>query len=193
MHWLTILFIGIASNLDNLGVGVSLGMRTMKIPQLSNFIIALISMAATYITLSLGKYVAHQIPYFYANLIGGLLITFIGIWTFWTSTKNNTHSMSDILQNPDRVDVDQNSFISWKESIPLGLALSLNALTNGFGAGISGISTTWTTISVGLFSFITVDLGIRAGYKISQTWIGKYANQISGLLLIVIGIYEIFI
>jgi putative sporulation protein YtaF len=193
MHWLTILFIGIASNLDNLGVGVSLGMRTMRISQLANLIIAVISMLATYLTLSAGQFVAHQIPSFYANLIGGLLITAIGIWTIWTSARKDSPSSSGILQNPDRADIDQNALISWKESIPLGLALSLNALTNGFGAGISGISPVWTTISVGIFSFITVDLGLRAGYKISQTWIGKYANQISGILLIAIGVYEIFV
>lgn len=38
MHWLSIIIIGLASNLDNLGIGVSFGARSTRITPFSNLI-----------------------------------------------------------------------------------------------------------------------------------------------------------
>ncbi|MEK5438222.1 MULTISPECIES: hypothetical protein [Paenibacillus] len=46
MHWLSIIIIGLASNLDNLGIGVSFGARSTRITPFSNLIIAVLSILA---------------------------------------------------------------------------------------------------------------------------------------------------
>lgn len=191
MHWLSVLLIGIASNLDNLGISVTLGMRATHIPFSSNLIIAVLSMLATYLSLAMGSFVSGFVSPAVANFTGGLLIISLGAWTIWSSFQ--TPSDGSIFQDPSTADRDRNHVISWKESITLGLALALNSLAGGFGAGISGVPALWTTLSVGLFSLLTVDLGARAGTKIAATWLGRHADFVSGLLLIAIGFYEIVI
>jgi putative sporulation protein YtaF len=202
MHWLSIIIIGIASNLDNLGIGISFGMRSTKIPLFSNFIIACISMIGTYLSIILGSFLTNYVPLDIANFLGGFIIIAIGIWTIGSSRKKKDHqqettvnppSLSEVLNNPSRADLDDNHYISYKESVFLGLALALNSIATGIGAGISGLSPFVTTLSVGLFSFITVGVGVSAGLKISHTWICKYADVIAGALLMGIGFYEILI
>lgn len=83
--------------------------------------------------------------------------------------------------------------LKWQESIWLGVALAINCIATGFGAGISGVNATFTAISVGAFSFITVAAGMKIGNRMSKTWLGKHSDLIGGLLLVGIGLYEILI
>ncbi|WP_027417906.1 manganese efflux pump [Aneurinibacillus terranovensis] len=200
MHWITVLFIGIAANLDNLGIGVSFGIRSTRIPLLSNFLIAFISMLGSYILLVIGHLISASVSLSGANLIGGFIIIAVGGWSIWSSRSvsfsangSNTDKISTVFQDPTTADADSNKVISWKESIPLGLALALNGMTSGFGAGISGVSPLWTTLSIGIFSLLSVELGVRLGYKIGHSWLGRYSNFMAGMLLVVIGFYEIFV
>ncbi|HJV46843.1 MAG TPA: sporulation membrane protein YtaF [Bacillota bacterium] len=202
MHWLSILILGIASNLDNLGIGISFGIRSTKIPFFSNLIIAFISMVGTYLSMVLGSLLSQYVPHDVANFLGGFLIISIGIWTIASSlTKKNkevlknldTPSVSEVLKDPSKADLDGNHYISMKESLWLGLALALNSIGTGIGAGASELSTFWTTAAVGVFSLLTIGIGVGAGLRISKSWICRYSDFLAGILLIGIGLYEIFI
>jgi putative Mn2+ efflux pump MntP len=61
MHWISILFIALASNLDNLGIGISFGIRSIKISTVSNGIIAGITMAGTYLSMTIGELISRYI------------------------------------------------------------------------------------------------------------------------------------
>lgn len=202
MHWLSILLIGLAANLDNLGIGIAYGVRSTKIPFLSNLIIAIIGMLITYLSVSLGSWIGTHISRDIANLSGGILVILIGAWTIWTDIKKSffdfqkhkrSNQLQQILENPEKADTDKNQVISLKESVLLGSALSLNCLGMGFGGGITGIPPLWSGLSVGLISFMTIKIGICMGLKISNSWINKYSNILAGLLLVGIGLYEIII
>ena len=47
MHWITRILIGLAANLDNLGIGLAYGVKDTKIPLASNITIAVVSMIMT--------------------------------------------------------------------------------------------------------------------------------------------------
>ncbi|BBH22792.1 putative membrane protein YtaF [Paenibacillus baekrokdamisoli] len=206
MHWLSIIGIGLAANLDNLGIGMSFGTRSTRIPVLSNVIIAILSMIAAYLSLVSGQAIAAVIPVKTANMCGGILVVLIGLWSIYSDRRqqnlangdasrdlNEGEGPSALIRHPEKADKDGNNMISWRESLALGFALSINCLASGFGAGVTQLSPLATTLSIGLFSFLTIALGARIGFKLAQTWFGKYANTIGGMLLIAIGIYEIFV
>lgn len=77
MHWVTILLIGLAANIDNLAISVSYGLRSTRIPFTSNLLIALISMICAYISIATGDLISNFISLKTANVIGGLLIFFL--------------------------------------------------------------------------------------------------------------------
>ncbi|RKP47911.1 sporulation membrane protein YtaF [Cohnella endophytica] len=191
MHWISIVIIGIAANIDNLGIGVTFGARSTRVPFFSNLFIALFSMAATYLAMTAGSYFSHLFSAFWGNLIGGLVIVFLGIWGIRSSSIKNKQPAVTPDRIADRTDKDGDHVISWIESISLGFALSINCIASSFGAGASGVSPILSAISVGLFSLLSVDFGIRLGGKITKSWLGKYSDLMGCILLIAIGCYEI--
>lgn len=188
MHWVTIILIGIAANLDNLGISLAYGAKQTKIPIGSNVTIALISMFLTYVSVFTGGALTAYISPSMANFWGSLLLCFIGLWVLWSSRPSNNYSK----KGPEKFDKDKNNIISIKEAILLGFILSANCLASGIGIGANGISAIWTVISVGFFSFVTIGVGSHFGYMLTKTFIGKYSTAISGYLLIFIGVFEMF-
>ncbi len=188
MHWITIIFIGIAANLDNLGIGLAYGVKRVKIPILSNAVIAVMSMIVTFVAVTAGSTVIEYISPHTANLLGSLLLCVIGIFTLFS----NRFSKHSIAKNPEVFDEDKNHIISMREAMTLGFVLSANCLAGGIAIGANGISAIWTVISIGTFSFITVGIGSHFGVLLSKTFIGKYSTAISGWLLIIIGVFEVF-
>jgi len=188
MHWITIILIGIAANLDNLGIGLAYGAKQTKIPIGSNIMIALISMFVTYVAVFTGGAITAYISPNIASFAGSLLLCIIGLWTLWSSRSSNKDSKKD----PEEYDKDKNNIISIKEAVLLGFILSVNCLASGIGIGANGISAIWTVASVGFFSIVTVGVGSHFGYLLTKTFIGKYSTVISGYLLIFIGVFEMF-
>ncbi len=79
-----------------------------------------------------------------------------------------------------------------RETLVLGLSLALNAMAGGLGASLSGHNPVITSLAVGIFSYITIATGQAiAGTYLSKR-LGALAPKVSGLLLVAIGIYELF-
>ncbi len=193
---MTIIMIGVASNLDNLGIGLSYGIKSTKILFRYNLMIALISLLAAMLSLSVGSTAAHYVPLHDANFGGGLLICFIGLWTVltngqWTSKEEEKENVAYSGKSVNIADAGD-AVMTFKEAFLLGIGLALNGMAIGLGAGASGVSPWLAAVSIGVFSLISVDIGVRSGKKISSIWIGRFSNLIAGLLLIVIGFYEIW-
>ncbi|MNJ60579.1 hypothetical protein D3C77_563220 [compost metagenome] len=104
----------------------------------------------------------------------------------------NTNSFARLLQNPEEADKDSSKSISLGESLLLGIALAMNALAGGFNAGITQLNIWYTSLSVGIFSFILLALCAGFGEKFAAEKLGNRATVISGLLLIFIGFRQMF-
>ncbi|EKN70106.1 hypothetical protein BABA_07006 [Neobacillus bataviensis LMG 21833] len=201
MHYLSVLLIGIAANLDNLGISVSYGFRSIRITFVSNLMIATVSMICAYLSIIAGEFISQFISIRTANVAGGLIIICIGIKCIIDSFSAQESpsevkvdsNFSHVITHPDSADVNDDKVISVKESIFLGFALAINCLAMGLGAGITGVSPALTTLSIGLFSFLSIWSGIKLGSKICGMNIGKYSNSVAGFLLIMIGVYEMII
>lgn len=191
MYWLTILLIGMAASIDNFGVGFTFGIQGKNISFMANLFMTVIALCLSYASLIIGSFLGHFIPASFSNSMGGLLILIIGIWTLFNSVfKNNKQSKT--MSDPNYVDKDHNNVIAFNEAFLLGLALSLNAAGIAFGAGVTGLSPVFVPLSVAVFSFLTIDIGQRMGLKLFKTRLNHFFSCLSALLLILIGIYEIF-
>lgn len=178
----TVLLIGIVANLDNVSISISYGLRSNRIPFKYNLIISIISMIFALISLKAGEYFADIFTIDAANWIGGTLLIVIGIWLIV--------KMISSVQSPKNKEVVT---IDWREAVIVGFILAFNCLTIGFGAGITGADPLLTGLSIGIFSIISIIIGVQLGHKIGKTWFGKNANIVAAILLIIIGVYEIFI
>ena len=104
-----------------------------------------------------------------------------------TSFENNNNIISDkatCLADPYPVQL--------RETLLLGISLSLNAIAGGVGASLSGYDATLTATSIGIFSYITIALGQNLSRKYFSKLLGTLSQQVAGLMLVAIGIYELF-
>jgi putative sporulation protein YtaF len=217
MHLFSIILISLGANLDNLSIGLSYGMRKIRIPIIAIIIISLLSGLFTLISCLAGHLLSDVIPNYFSNIIGGGIIIFVGVWIITASflknkrkikedIKNRQEAISsekppntevdgliEIIQDPDKADRDGSGDISIKESILLGIALAINCLATGFGAGMTGVNVYAISAATALFSLITILLGLKIGIWCQKYLSGKKADIISGILLIIIGLYEIFL
>ncbi|KZE37814.1 hypothetical protein AV656_09820 [Bhargavaea cecembensis] len=189
MQWLTILFLGIAANLDNLGIGLAYGIRKIRIPTLSNAAIAIVSMMVTALAMVAAEGLASIMPEQMANRLGGFMLCLVGLWMLIQEWKPNP----DLRKNSLNADKDGNRILSVREALPLGFLLSANALAGGFGMGVSGGSMTAPILSIGLFSFLTIHCSNRFGGILTRFYLGRHPSIIAGGLLLVIGIVEMVI
>lgn len=190
--------IGIISNLDNLGIGISYGLQKIRIPYFSNLLIAIMSLCATAVAMVMGTILSKVFPF--ANLIGAFLLITIGLWiSFGKILQKNLFPLIykqsrifrfivTIINNPAQADRNANGIISINEAVLLGISLSLNCIVTGLGAGLSGLTLFPVITSVFFFSLITISSGYELGIRANFLHFGHLSEFISGALLIAIGI-----
>lgn len=197
---LPILLIAASSNLDNIGVGASYGVRMINIPFSSNFLIAVVSATGTFLSIFLGQSVYLFMSKGMDGLIGGGIIIVAGLWVVFQDkcmhrvmkpreaelivetepSRYRFRHIAQVLDNP--IDV--------KEALALALGLTINNIPNGVGAGILGLNIFAMTAVVFVASIVTIWLGIYLG-KLGVRWVGRYASVLAGVLLIIVGLDEI--
>ncbi|MGS2749218.1 sporulation membrane protein YtaF [Bacillus zanthoxyli] len=195
----SILLIGIASNLDNAGVGIAYGIRKIRILWFNNFIIAFFGFLFTLLAGFLGNWIALFISEFTANLIGAIVLGIIGVFILcqpFLSKKDTIESkdgsvLLGILRDPEKADFDGSKTISFSEALVLGVALSINNIAGGFDAGVTNLNLWLTACISGVFSFICISGFSYIGKRFLAEYLGKWATVIAGVLLILIGIDQL--
>ncbi len=208
MNLISIVALSLSSNMDNLGVGVAYGIRGVDVPFATNLLIAFITGSGTLVSMLFGHTIGSLLRPGLANSIAGLIFIAIGSYVFATSVRKNNpvrnriikgghrlipilDSISRILDDPVCVDRDLSHHIDLREGVLLALALTINNVTNGVAAGMAGLSPSLTSMTVIVFSLLTLSTGVLVGRKCGRRWVDRYGGTASGLLLVSLGIYEI--
>ena len=206
MLFLSIFLLCVAPNLDNMAIGLAYGARKINVPFKSNLAIAIFSGLATLLSAALGNVISNIMPSFIGNAIGGSIVSIMGAYTIYQyfhdkNQVNHSHSINElgienlkaIMEDPTIADKDFSGDISLKESILLGIALAVNCLGTGLGAGMVGINIFVLSLCVIVFSVITIWIGAFVGKRFASKFLGQNATLISGVLLFCVGIYEILL
>lgn len=209
--WLLVLGFAISSSIDNFGVGMSYGVSKIKIGTGANLMIALIAFVFSIAGILFGKYIIKIIPGTLSTVVAALFVLIIGVRIILITlmakrnpktqkapnvqTKRN--SINRYLDDPSHADKDQSGEISMVEALVLGVAVSMNALTNGLGAGLMNLSPFAVSFSAALFSFIAIWSGGRLGERVANVkmfgWnLGQFSTLISGGILLLIAVHMVF-
>lgn len=200
----TILFV-LSSSFDVFVVAMSYGFKNIKIKPHINFVISFISALGTFLSMELGLVLINIIPQTLANLLGSIIILFLGLYCLLdykkvlkksvnstnTSLNNNDLNKSCpivILKKPEVADTNKSGAIEFKESLMLSIALALNNIGLGIGASIAGLHTFLTSFITLIITMLIIPVGFLCSKKLLNTWIGKSGNLISGILLIILAV-----
>lgn len=209
MHILSIIIFALSSSSDSLIVGLSYGAKKIKINFINNFVVSFIAGMGTFLAMIFGKLIMELIPLMYTNIIGSSILILLGLYLLIISLKkdiNNNNNSEELnediselyryeaaLRSPEIIDINNSKTIEFKESIILGAVLSLNNIGFGIGASIIGLNVYIASIFSLVFSLIFIPLGYYIGEKIFSNSLSRYSEVISACIIIVLGIYELFI
>jgi putative sporulation protein YtaF len=197
-------------SLDSFSVGFTYGLRKVRIPLKSIFIISLCSAIVLITAMGVGQVIEQFVSPKIAESMGGLILILLGTWVLFqffrpeklkepaiqksTIIKFEIKSLGlviQILKKPMSADFDKSGAITGLEAIVLGLALSLDAFGAGIGAAMLGFSPLYLAVSVALMSSLFVTLGIKLGGTFAKSDLVQKFSFIPGILLIVIGIWKL--
>jgi putative Mn2+ efflux pump MntP len=163
-------------------------MRGKRIGAVANLIVAGITMAATAAAVTCGHLVSKLIPSVVTGWLGPLIIIAIGVATA-RPCAHRPRSPDCVLAawGAWRLSPDVDRVVSWREAIVFGVALSVNNLGTGVGAGVSGIPPLATTLSAGLLSLACLGGGCHFGRALGRLVLRRTAPLIAGTLLLAVG------
>ena len=207
MIFLSPLLLAISLNLDTLTVSLSYGIRKIHLTKSNALLLATITSICTFLFMFIGKLLLYLFQPWIGNIFGAILLSFIGVYFIveymrlennraWYDTSfyfENSLKYKNVLENPHIIDSDKSSAINIRQCLNLSFAITLNNLFTSFAASITGVS-----LSLSIFlNFIITIVSIYCGYLNSRIyiskWFNKYSNLVSGIILIILGIYEAFI
>ncbi|MDU2893507.1 MAG: sporulation membrane protein YtaF [Clostridium butyricum] len=199
--FLSALLYSLSSNLDNLVIGIAYGVKKIKIGLISNLIIATVTSIGTLISMSVGKFISDFLPTSLTNMLGAVIIMLLGLYFLIQSILKlipKSYSNSLALKNVDEImdyaeksDSDNSGTLNIKEAFVVSLGLMLNNLGTGLAASITGVNVSITVICTFILSIALLMLGKSIGHNVLGSICGKYAPLISGVLLIILGIFEL--
>ncbi|MED1112310.1 sporulation membrane protein YtaF [Bacillus paramycoides] len=201
--WMMILALTFSSSIDNLGVGISYGIRNIRIGHFSNLIISVICFLFSVAGIYFGLWLSKILPGIMPVVIGSFLLVVIGLRIVLLAIPRKVVAegaegeVASTEINGLTKNIGESGGIGFVESIFLGIGLSANALTNGLGAGLFGLNPIAICVTAAIGSFITVWGGVALGRKIAHVRIGKFTlgqfgTLISGTLLLIIAFAAFF-
>lgn len=204
------MIIAIATGIDSFIVGLSYGIKGMKIKIPIVVLMNTVSAAILGISMFAGRKIFLMLPVFWGKLIGSSILILIGL-TFLTQAfiefKYPADANSErfigslrikafgiiiqILRQPEKADLNQSGTIDAKEALVLGTAVSLDGIAVGFASSITGINILLTPVLCLLFSFLLTISGLHLGKAYTEYTAQEKVKFLPGMLLIILGILKL--
>lgn len=213
----TAILLAVALSLDGFGVGMSYGLRRIRIPWTSMLMIAFCTVVAMCSAVFFGGWFVQWVKFLPPNVLGAMILLSIGIYQVIRAFGQRNVGIVEalevssigvaarepvvkfqfeflgiviqVLRYPEQADLDGSGVITIKESALLGTALSLDAFASGLAIGLSaGIV---HSLPVILLVALTQVLMLRLGQIVTGIVPEEVLNRIGflpGTLLILIGL-----
>jgi len=204
MSLLPVIMLGIAVSLDGFGIGLAFGLRKLRLPLLSLFVICLFSSASVFVSMQLGALASGLFSPRAASFLGGFILILVGACLARQALRGEGERpvvqnseggqnsglafLSVVLRDPSQADSDNSGTISAGEAMFLGITLALDALGAGFAAAMMDFSPADTTIVVALSKFMFVSAGLCMGRRYAENSGEKRTAAFSGMILMVMGL-----
>lgn len=201
-------FLVLALSLDTFTAGVALGTQKIMVPFRSVLAISLTCSASLWLAISLGGWIGNWISPRTGAVIGCVILVMMGSVRLFDGVikgllrrccenkegmvfyRKNLKIFLQVCVDSAQADFNRSQSLSVPEAISLAVALSVDGLAAGVGAGILDVSHWLIFLIAMLINLFAVHLGCRMGIRFSR----KHEQDISwvaGALLIVLGLIKL--
>lgn len=211
MRLFSAILLAISLSMDALGIGISYGLRKIQIATLPKIIISFISLIFTFVAIGIGNVIALILPECIAKLIGSAMLVILGAAVIIQAFSNKdaqkkpapkTRSWTisplgltiEITHTPTTRDVEKAPNINIKESLYLGVALSIDSFGAGISSAVAGMNSILVPILVGVCQFAFLSLGAYCGAKLTglKRLNSNFFMLLSGTILIALACVRYF-
>ncbi len=201
-HLFYAIIIALANNVDNLGARIAYSIQGTKVHVLINLWISVITFVISASAAFSGAAVIGAAGNDVASTIAMAMLVGLGLWMIIQARLQSWHeriheektssSHLTIFRKPHHADVDDSKHIDFKEGTFLGVALSINNIGGGVSAGVLKIDPVLVGFLSALVSFVALFAGNYVADYFVRRHIADKAAIVGGLLLILIGIKQVF-
>jgi putative Mn2+ efflux pump MntP len=184
------LLLGVATNIDNMIIGTTYGLKRHRIDFVNNVMIGSLNGAATFISVLIGDFLRRFLTPQVGELLGGLVFLTLGFLTI-----AETYMMDQELEAEGEVPPDNTNSgyvrVSRQEAFGLGLGLSVTNIAGGVGAGLAGFEVVRMTLLMFTFSILPISLGQWIGQRTASKFPQRWANITAATVLTGFGIWKL--
>lgn len=211
-YYMNLISIVIAVSLDGFGVGITYGMRKIKISLLGLLVIMLCSGIIVITSMLVGHILRMFISPNITSVLGSVILIVLGVFVLCSIIRSHKREkmrvetgkkeaevtttrmghFKSVISDPHQADKDRSGTISVGEALVLGTALAMDAFGAGLGAAMLGYSPLLTSILIATMSGAFVFSGIKIGFLLSKNKAMAKLTYFPPILLICIGTFNIF-
>lgn len=174
-----VIAIAIAINLDNLLIGLHLGLRQKRLPIFANVIIAIITACTTFFA-AITTWLFNDKIIVTGGILAALFLIAFGIYNI-------------IFQKEENLKPEIYNALSLKHTLILGIFLSANCIPPALCSGILNVHPIALSLFSGIFSFLSMWLSYRLSHLLSHLPISRHLCMISNIILIAVGLIELIL
>lgn len=193
------LLFGISASLDALLVGVSYGVRGIRIRLWQNLAISLVTLLGTCLSVGLGHRLVPFLPELIRDCAGSLILILLGLYYIarWACASLKKSRCRPTLQSAEHTGgcaaAKPTSDLAPAEVLALSLTLSLNNVSAGLSASLAGLGLVPAAVSTLICSVLFLFSGNRLGGNTLLQLAGRATDPLSGVLLIGLGLLQLFL
>ena len=213
MDFIGCLLLAVSLSMDALGIGISYGVRKIRVPFFSRLIICVISIFITGAAVFLGGMILSLLNPGIAKFIGAGMLALLGCFIIFqafvgekTKRKKKCGTLKSIfikpfgitikiVRDPISCDFDKSNRIDVFEAVYLGVALSIDSFGVGISSAVSGLNSMIIPIAAGICQLCMLCIGGFLGARLEKLHWGnnRIWNIISGALLVIISVLRFFL
>ncbi len=185
------LMFGISASLDALLMGISYGLRGVRVRGWQNLIISGVTLLGTCLSVSFGSRLLLLLPPFLAGFFGSLVLILFGVYYIarWvlSTLRSGADKRSKAGELTETCAREHPPELSLWEVFFLSLTLSVNNLGIGLSASMAGLKLLPAAAATFGCSVLFLLAGNLLGRNRLLQLVGSAADPISGILLILLG------
>ena len=206
------LLIAIAICIDSFAIGITYGIKNIRIPKLSIFVINLVTICSLAISIFLGHLFKQFISESAASILSCVILVSLGSFLMIEGYIRYLSEKKALADNEDnriakiklsklgiiidigidftKADIDVSGDIDIKEAIYLGSILSIDSLCAGFGSAVGGVNYLAFLSFVFVVNMISILYGLYLGNKVKNYRKDLKTSLLPGGILIFMGMLK---
>jgi putative sporulation protein YtaF len=191
---LGILALSAAASVDAIGLGISLGVRKIKIGLGAMFMMSFTGFIIVIPSLLAGVWLREAVGSKMSGIISGAVLVFMGLWIILQSRQGDKPTESrtvKIMREPKAGDIDGSGSIDCIEAIFIGVAISVDSVGISMGVGGTMDFAEIFPLVAMTMQLACVVLGVRIGKTVGEHLNTHVCTLLSGVVVLLMGVINI--